>query len=119
MAKSNQKKVESVHPQWKNRPMSNLVRWCMAQSETHMYDVAEALDICPDYLHNKITHNLFSFDELLIIAKVCGYSFVLSRDSDDENWCRSRQMVIDPVIYFDGYDEEALQRVKNIISDIS
>ena len=105
--------VEPVSDTWKNRPKANMVKWMMKQSETSLEDVAAYLDCSVSYLNNKLTRESFSFEDLLLAAYACGYTFVLVNNSQEISGEDTYR--VDLLQHFDNKEgEEVLKRVNAI-----
>ena len=69
--------VETVSETWSDRPKANMVKWLMKRSGTSLDTVAEYLGCTVNYLNNKLTRDSFSFEDLILVAYACGYTFTL------------------------------------------
>lgn len=106
------KPVSIVSETWKTRPKANLVKWLMQSSDTSLDTVASYLDCTVNYLNNKLTRDSFSFDDLILIAYACGYTFVLTDNNEEiqsENSFR-----VDLLDYFGNSDPAKLERISRI-----
>lgn len=106
--------VEVVSDTWKTRPKANMIKWLMKQSGTSLDSVAEHLGCSVSYLNNKLNRDSFSLDDLILAAYACGYSFVLVKNYELEDYpsmCR-----LDLLEYFKYSNPEVLKRI-NVIEE--
>lgn len=75
--------VEPVSDTWKNRPKANMVKWLMKQSGVSLEEVAAHLGCSVSYMNNKLTRDSFSFEDLILAAYACGYTFVLVNNNEE------------------------------------
>ena len=104
--------VEPVSDTWAGRPKANLVKWLMLQTNTEIEKVADYLGISVGYLNIKLTRDSFSFDDLVLAAYACGYSFVVINNDvevNDPNFYR-----IDMLKYFENNEDQVLERIAEI-----
>ncbi len=105
--------VNSVSDTWKSRPKANLVKWLMKESGTSLETVAAHIGCSVSYLNNKLTRESFSFEDLLLAAYACGYTFALIKnDVELENSALHR---VDLLEHFNN-DPDVLKRI-NIIEE--
>ena len=104
------KYVDIISKTWMKRRKSNLVKWMMKETKTSLDTVAEYLACSKQYLNNKLNRDSFSFDDLIIVAYACGFTFTLSRTDDKRIYVRQ----IDAVEHFKGYDNETLERITRL-----
>ncbi len=111
--------VDLVSETWKGRPKSNMVKWLMRRSGASPDRIAKYLGCTVNYLNNKLSRDSFSLDDLIIIAYVCGYTFVLL-DNNEES-ISANSFRIDLLEYFkaDDTDDERNSHYKAIINRIS
>ena len=69
--------AKSVSDIWGGRPKSRLVKWLMDKGDRTLSDIASCLGCSTAYLNNKLHRDSFSFEELLVIAYICGYVVTL------------------------------------------
>lgn len=62
---------------WAGRPRSALVKWLMDERGYTYQDMADLLNICHDTFRSKMYHGSFSFEDIMQIAKFCGYNLEL------------------------------------------
>ena len=103
--------VEPVSDTWKNRPKANMVKWMMRQSGTSLDEVAGHLGCSVSYLNNKLTRESFSFEDLLLAAYACGYTFVLVNNNEEINGEDSFR--VDLLQHFES-EKEVLERINSI-----
>jgi len=104
--------VDYVSSTWENRPKANMVKWLMTKASVSVDTLAAYLGCSRQYLNNKLTRDSFSFDDLVIAAYACGFTFTLtSNDEEDANRCAYR---VDLVDYFKACDDEVLVRISEI-----
>ena len=104
--------LDYVSETWKNRPKANIVKWLMNKSGTSLDTVAEYLGCSRQYLNNKLSRDSFSFDDLVIVAFACGYSFTLT--SNDEDVANRTVYRVDVTDYFQNSDQETIDRIKRL-----
>lgn len=90
-------------------PKSMLIYKMMAKSGVSFTSLAECLLCNPQSLRNKLSRDIFSLDELITTAAVCGYELVLrKRDGSEEE-------LVDANTYFTcSKDAKALQYWKQL-----
>lgn len=101
--------VDVVSETWKDRPKANMVKWLMQHSDTSLETVAAYLGCSTNYLNNKLTRDSFSFDDLILVAYACGYTFVLTDNNEEVKSANSYR--VDLLNYFANSDSAALERV--------
>lgn len=105
--------VEPVSDTWKNRPKANMVKWMMKQSDTSLDEVAAHLGCSVSYLNNKLTRESFSFEDLLLAAYACGYTFVLVNNNEEIS--SEDSFRVDLLKHFDNEEgKEVLARINEI-----
>lgn len=105
--------VEPVSDTWKNRPKANLVKWMMKQSDTSLEEVAAHLGCSVSYLNNKLTRESFSFEDLLLAAYACGYTFVVVNNKEEMK--SEDSFRVDLLSHFDNEQgKEVLERINKI-----
>ena len=62
---------------WAGRPKSALVKFLMDERGYTYQDMADLLNICHDTFRSKMYHGSFSFEDIMQIAKFCGYNLEL------------------------------------------
>ena len=108
--------VETVSDTWKSRPKANLIKWLMKQSGVKLETIANYLGCSVSYLNTKLARDSFSFEDLIIAAYACGYTFILAKndkaiDSPDVNR-------LDLVEHFENSEPEVLERINTIEEEI-
>ena len=103
--------VEPVSDTWKNRPKANMVKWMMKQSGTSLEEIAAHLGCSVSYLNNKLTRESFSFEDLLLAAYACGYTFVLVNNNEEIS--SEGSFRVDLLEHFKN-DQEVLARIDAI-----
>ena len=68
----------------KSRPKSDLVRSLKKAAKINVAELAERTGFSAIHLNNKLNRNSFKFEDILFIAKACGYSMALRSDATDE-----------------------------------
>lgn len=109
------KKTASVDPvseTWEDRPKANIVKWLMQQSNTSLEAVAEHLGCTVTYLNNKLFRDSFSFEDLILVAYACGYSFALVNNNTELEAQDAYR--IDLIEHFRHNAPEVLDRVNAI-----
>lgn len=102
--------VNPVSDTWKSRPKANMVKWMMKQSDVSLDTIADHLGCTVSYLNTKLARDSFSFEDLIIVAYACGYTFVLANNNgEDEPVYR-----VDIIRHFENSDPEALERINTI-----
>ena len=71
-------RIYTVSKTWENRPKANMVKWLMDKSGVSLDTLAAYLGCSRQYLNNKLTRDSFSFDDLVIAAYACGFTFTLT-----------------------------------------
>lgn len=103
--------VEPVSDTWKSRPKANMVKWMMKQSGTSLEKIAAHLGCSVSYLNNKLTRESFSFEDLLLVAYACGYTFVLVNNNEEISSKDSFR--VDLLKHFEN-EQEVLDRINAI-----
>ena len=103
--------VEPVSDTWKNRPKANMVKWMMKQSGTSLEEIAAHLGCSVSYLNNKLTRESFSFEDLLLAAYACGYTFVLVNNNEEIS--SEDSFRVDLLKHFES-EQEVLDRINAI-----
>ena len=106
------KPVGSVSDTWKGRPKANLVKWLMQRSGTSLDNVAAYLGCSVNYLNNKLSRDSFSFDDLILVAYACGYTFVLTGNNEEVTNANSYR--VDLLSFFEDNDPDTLSRISKI-----
>ena len=104
------KYVDIISKTWVKRRKSNLVKMMMKDTNTSLDTLAKYLGCTKQYLNNKLNRDSFSFDDLIIIAYACDYTFSLTRDDNNKIYVYS----IDAVEHFKGYDNNTLERITRL-----
>lgn len=104
--------VEYVSDTWKSRPKANMVKWLMSKSGTSLDTIAEYLGCSRQYLNNKLFRDSFSFDDLVIVAFACGYSFTLT--SNDDDIAHRSIYRVDVADFFQNSDKDVLARIRRL-----
>lgn len=63
--------IPLMDSKWKDRPLSNLVKWMMVQGDIDANRVSEYLGISRNYFDNKMHRNSFSVYDILKISEIC------------------------------------------------
>ena len=103
--------VEPVNDTWKNRPKANMVKWMMKQSGRSLEEIAAHLGCSVSYLNNKLTRESFSFEDLLLAAYACGYTFVLVNNNVEIS--SEDSFRVDLLKHFEN-EQEVLDRINAI-----
>ncbi len=102
--------VNPVSDTWKARPKANMVKWMMKQAGVSLEMIAEHLGCTVSYLNTKLARDSFSFEDLIVVAYACGYTFVLANnDGDEEPVFR-----VDIIRHFENSEPEVLERINAI-----
>ena len=104
--------VEPVSDTWRARPKANMVKWLMKQSGVKLETIAKYLGCSVSYLNTKLARDSFSFEDLILAAYACGYTFILV--SNDEAIDYPAMNRVDLVTHFESSDLEVLERVNAI-----
>ena len=104
--------VEPVSETWKTRPKANLVKWLMKQSGLKLETVAEYLGCSVSYLNTKLARDSFSFEDLIVAAYACGYTFVLVKNDEAIDYPAVNR--VDLVTHFENSEPEVLERINAI-----
>ncbi len=104
--------IDMISPTWERRPKANLVKWLMQTGNVSMDTIAEYLKCSKQYLNNKLNRDSFSFDDLLIVAYACGFTFTLTSNEEDPEKRSSFQ--VDFVDYFRACNDSVLVRISEI-----
>ena len=102
--------VDIVSATWEERPKSNIVKWLMDKSGKSIEDIAESLGCSTTYMNNKLYRDSFSFDDMIIVAYVCGYAMTFTANNPDDKMRDTYQINVEK--YFNSYDEDALKRLR-------
>lgn len=102
--------VDPVSEKWKTRPKANMVKWMMKQSGVGLESIAEHLGCSISYVNTKLARDSFSFEDLIIIAYACGFTFVLA-DNKGEGEAVYR---VDLIRHFENNEPEVLERIDQI-----
>ena len=103
--------VEPVSDTWRNRPKANMVKWMMKQSGTSLEEIAAHLGCSVSYLNNKLTRESFSFEDLILAAYACGYTFVLVNNNEEIS--SEDSFRVDLLRHFES-EQEVLDRINAI-----
>lgn len=106
------KPVGSVNGTWKGRPKANLVKWLMQRSGASLDTVAAYLGCSVNYLNNKLSRDSFSFDDLILVAYACGYTFMLAGNNEEVTSATSYR--VDLLSFFEDNDPDILSRISII-----
>ena len=76
--------LKLVNEKWKDRDKSNLVKYLQARSFEKTKNMAKILGLGVPCYNSKINRGSFSFNDIVSIAYLCGYSvcFVNDRSGD-------------------------------------
>ncbi len=102
--------VNPVSDTWKSRPKANMVKWLMKQSGVSLDTIAEHLGCTVSYLNTKLARDSFSFEDLIIVAYACGYTFVLANNNGEEE----PVFRVDIIRHFENSEPEVLERIDRI-----
>ena len=102
--------VEPVSDTWKTRPKANMVKWMMKQSGVGLETIAAHLGCQVNYLNTKLARDSFSFEDLIIVAYACGYTFVLANNNGEEE----PAFRVDLIRHFENSEPEVLERINEI-----
>ena len=102
--------VNPVSDKWKTRPKANMVKWMMKQSGVGLETVADYLGCTVSYLNTKLARDSFSFEDLIIVAYACGYTFVLANNNGEEE----PAFRVDIIRHFENSEPEVLERINEI-----
>ena len=102
--------VNPVSDTWKARPKANMVKWMMKQSGVGLETIAEHLGCQVNYLNTKLARDSFSFEDLIIVAYACGYTFVLANNNGGEE----PVFRVDIIRHFENREPEVLERINAI-----
>lgn len=102
--------VNPVSDTWKSRPKANMVKWLMKQSCVGLDTLAEHLGCTVSYLNTKLARDSFSFEDLIIVAYACGYTFVLANNNGEED----PVFRVDIIRHFENSDPDVLERINAI-----
>ena len=105
--------VDPVSDTWKARPKANMVKWLMKQSGVGLDTIAEYLGCSVSYLNTKLARDSFSFEDLILAAYACGYTFTLA-DNNGEGEAVYR---VDILRHFENKAPEVLERIDAIEED--
>ena len=103
------KSVDLINDSFDNRPRSNLVKWMMEKSNKTVDDLAECLGCTTTFINNKLHRGTFSFDDLIMIAYICGFFITITDNNPDEEERCTYQ--IDVKDYFRNYNKDALEQL--------
>ena len=105
--------VDTVSDTWKNRPKANMVKWLMKQSGVSLEVVAAHLGCSVSYMNNKLTRDSFSFEDLILAAYACGYTFVLVNNNEEIS--SEDSFRVDLFQHFENEEgQEVLERINAI-----
>lgn len=104
--------VEPVSDTWKARPKANMVKWLMKDSGANLETVAEHLGCSVSYLNTKLARDSFSFEDLILVAYACGYTFVLVKNNEAIDYPAVHR--VDLRSHFENSDPEVLERINAI-----
>ena len=105
--------VNVVSETWKDRPKANMVKWMMQRSGMTPKALAKYFGYSENYFNNKLTRDSFSFDDLVIIAYACGYSFVLAENNGEAT--SENSFRVDLLNYFNNKEGiNTLERISGI-----
>lgn len=104
------KPVDIVSETWKNRPKANIVKWLMQRSNTTLDAIAQYLNCSAHYLNTKLSRDSFSFDDLIVIAYACGFTFVLTNNKNES----TESFRVDLIDFFKNSDDKVLERISKI-----
>ena len=103
------KSVDLINDSFDNRPRSNIVKWMMEKSNKTVDDLAVCLGCTTTFINNKLHRGTFSFDDLIMIAYICGFFITITDNNPDEEVRCTYQ--IDVKDYFRNYNEDALEQL--------
>ncbi|MCR5089099.1 MAG: hypothetical protein K6C08_06270 [Oscillospiraceae bacterium] len=104
--------VDVVSDTWKSRSKANTVKWLMQHSDTSLEKVAEYLGCTVHYLNNKLTRDSFSYEDMILIAYACGYTYVLVNNNEEADIPDSYR--VDLIGHFQNGAPETLKRIAEI-----
>ena len=102
--------LDPVSETWKDRPKANMVKWMMKQSGVSLETIAEHLGCKVNYLNTKFSRDSFSFEDLIIIAYACEYTFILANNNGEEEPAYR----VDIIRHFENSEPEVLERINAI-----
>ena len=102
--------VNPVSDTWKARPKANMVKWMMKQAGVSLETIAEHLGCTVSYLNTKLARDSFSFEDLIVIAYACGYTFILANNNGEEE----PVFRVDIIRHFENSEPEVLERINAI-----
>lgn len=103
--------IYTVSKTWENRPKANMVKWLMDKSGVSLDTLASYLGCSRQYLNNKLTRDSFSFDDLVIAAYACGFTFTLTSNEVKDG--KQDVYRVDLGEYFKA-SPDVLDRISNI-----
>ena len=104
--------VEPVSDTWKARPKANMVKWLMKDSGVSLETIAEHLGCSVSYLNTKLARDSFSFEDLILAAYACGYTFVLVKNNEAIDYPAVHR--VDLRNHFENSDPDVLERINAI-----
>ena len=70
---------------YKNRKKSALVKWLFNHSYFASYsELSSIMELSLPYFHNKLNRNSFSFEDILLISELCGFTVSLVNNETGE-----------------------------------
>lgn len=78
--------IPLMDSKWRDRPLSNLIKWMLVQGTVSYEDAAACLNVSVDYFYNKMNRSSFTLFEVLKIADICGCDIDFSV-RDRFKWC--------------------------------
>ena len=96
----------------KDKPKSNIVKWLINQSDRSLEEIAESLDCTTSYLHKKFDIDSFSLDDIIIVARVCGYTITFNSNSPTDK--KNSSFKINIKEYFEPINSDVLKRINKI-----
>ncbi len=103
--------IKSVSATWEDRPKSNIVKWLIEKSGANLEDIASCLNCSELYLNSKLHRDAFTFDDMIVIAYVCGYSLAFEGNNPDGR--QQSQFQVDVEEFFKSSDDNILERLHN------
>ena len=87
-----------------------MVKWLMKRSGVGLDTIADYLGCSVSYLNTKLARDSFSFEDLILVAYACGYTFTLTDNAgEDEAVYR-----VDILKHFDISDPKVWERINAI-----
>ena len=87
-----------------------MVKWMMKQAGVSLETIAEHLGCTVSYLNTKLARDSFSFEDLIVIAYACGYTFILANNNGEEE----PVFRVDIIRHFENSEPEVLERINAI-----